>query len=61
MPALEGKVAVITGRSAGIFDVGTFPETTPEQFDRTFDINVRGLFFAVQKALPLMTEGGSII
>jgi NAD(P)-dependent dehydrogenase (short-subunit alcohol dehydrogenase family) len=32
-----------------------------EDYDKTFDINARGVFFAVQKALPLMTEGGSII
>ncbi len=34
---------------------------TEEQFDLTFNINVRGLLFTIQKALPLMGEGGSII
>jgi NAD(P)-dependent dehydrogenase (short-subunit alcohol dehydrogenase family) len=29
--------------------------------DKTFDVNARGVFFAVQKALPLMKDGGSII
>jgi NAD(P)-dependent dehydrogenase (short-subunit alcohol dehydrogenase family) len=34
---------------------------TPEAFDRTFGINVRGTVFTVQKALPLLNEGGSIV
>lgn len=32
-----------------------------ESFDSVFGLNVRGTVFAVQKALPLMTEGGSVI
>ena len=32
-----------------------------ESFDKTFDLNVRGTLFTVQKALPLMRDGGSII
>jgi NAD(P)-dependent dehydrogenase (short-subunit alcohol dehydrogenase family) len=34
---------------------------TEEHFDKTFNTNVKGLLFTVQKALPLMPEGGSII
>lgn len=34
---------------------------TEEHFDRLFDVNVRGLFFTVQKALPLLSEGASVI
>ena len=34
---------------------------TEEQFDKTFNTNVRGLLFTVQKALPLMPSGSSII
>jgi NAD(P)-dependent dehydrogenase (short-subunit alcohol dehydrogenase family) len=34
---------------------------TPEQYDQTFDVNVKGLLFTVQKGLPLMKAGGSII
>ncbi|MBC8166940.1 MAG: SDR family oxidoreductase, partial [Bryobacteraceae bacterium] len=34
---------------------------TEEQYDQTFNTNVKGLLFTVQKALPLMSEGGSII
>ena len=34
---------------------------TADSFDRVFDLNVRGTVFAVQKAVPLMTDGGSIV
>jgi NAD(P)-dependent dehydrogenase (short-subunit alcohol dehydrogenase family) len=34
---------------------------TPEHFDKTININLRGLLFTVQKALPLMKNGGSIV
>jgi NAD(P)-dependent dehydrogenase (short-subunit alcohol dehydrogenase family) len=34
---------------------------TEAQFDEIFDINVKGLLFTVQKALPLFHDGGSII
>ncbi|MFJ2758814.1 SDR family NAD(P)-dependent oxidoreductase [Nocardioides sp. NPDC087217] len=34
---------------------------TEKSFDEVFDINVRGTFFSVQKLLPLMTDGASII
>src|ERR1700748_3656718 len=34
---------------------------TEAHFDQTFDVNVKGLFFTVQKALPLFKDGGSII
>src|SRR3979411_645062 len=34
---------------------------TESHFDKIFDVNVKGLFFTVQKALPLFKDGGSII
>jgi NAD(P)-dependent dehydrogenase (short-subunit alcohol dehydrogenase family) len=34
---------------------------TEEHFDKTFGLNVRGTLFTVQKALPLVVDGGSII
>ena len=34
---------------------------TEEEYDKTFDINVKGTLFTVQKALPLLRDGGSVI
>jgi NAD(P)-dependent dehydrogenase (short-subunit alcohol dehydrogenase family) len=47
--------------NAGTGVLAPLGEITLEQYDETFDINVKGLLFTVQKALPLMTAGGSII
>jgi NAD(P)-dependent dehydrogenase (short-subunit alcohol dehydrogenase family) len=47
--------------NAGFVELQTIDEATPDHFDKTFQINVRGLFFCVQKALPLIRTGGSII
>jgi len=47
--------------NAGYYAFGTFGEITEEHFDRTFNTNVRGLLFTVQKALPLLAEGASVI
>jgi NAD(P)-dependent dehydrogenase (short-subunit alcohol dehydrogenase family) len=37
------------------------PDVTTEHYDKTFAVNARGVFFTVQKALPLVKDGGSII
>src|SRR6266481_7701795 len=47
--------------NAGFYELGTFGEITEEHFDKTFNTNVRGLLFAVQKALPLLSRGASVI
>ncbi|PYS21733.1 MAG: oxidoreductase [Acidobacteria bacterium] len=47
--------------NAGLGQVAPLGTVTEEHFDREFDINVKGLFFSVQKALPLFKDGGSII
>jgi NAD(P)-dependent dehydrogenase (short-subunit alcohol dehydrogenase family) len=47
--------------NAGVYEFGTFGEITEEHFDKTFSTNVRGLLFAVQKALPLLVRGSSVI
>lgn len=47
--------------NAGVGELVALGAITPEHFDRTFDINVRGTLFTVQKALPLMPAGSSII
>jgi NAD(P)-dependent dehydrogenase (short-subunit alcohol dehydrogenase family) len=47
--------------SAGSGELAKIGEITEESFDKTFDLNVRGTLFAVQKALSLFNNGGSII
>lgn len=47
--------------NAGIGLVGTVDETSEEVFDRQFDINVKGLFFVTQQAVPRLREGGRVI
>ena len=47
--------------NAGFYEVGKFGEITEEHFDRTFNTNVRGLLFTVQRALPLLGQGSSVI
>ncbi|MCS0503316.1 SDR family NAD(P)-dependent oxidoreductase [Ancylobacter mangrovi] len=47
--------------NAGTGIIAPLGEITPEHYDQTFDVNVKGLLFTVQKALPLMSSGGSII
>jgi NAD(P)-dependent dehydrogenase (short-subunit alcohol dehydrogenase family) len=47
--------------NAGVAPVAGIEQTTEEVFDNLFDINVKGVFFGVQKALPLLKEGSSVI
>jgi NAD(P)-dependent dehydrogenase (short-subunit alcohol dehydrogenase family) len=47
--------------NAGAGTIATLAEATEKHFDQTFDVNVKGTFFTVQKALPLFKDGGSII
>jgi NAD(P)-dependent dehydrogenase (short-subunit alcohol dehydrogenase family) len=56
----HGRVDVLFA-NAGVGEFGRLGEITEEHFDRVFGINVKGLLFTVQKALPLFTDGGTII
>ena len=47
--------------SAGVYEFGTLGEITEEHFDKMFNTDVRGLLFTVQKALPLLSKGSSVI
>ena len=47
--------------NAGVGEYAALGAITEEHFDRVFGINVKGLVFSVQKALPLFRDGGSII
>lgn len=56
----KGKIDILFA-SAGRGDWTPISTTTEEGFDKIIDLNVRGTFFTVQKALPLFNDGGSII
>ena len=57
----KGRIDVLYV-SAGIGDFGVpIGTVTEEIYQKTFDVNVKGTIFTVQKALPLLTDGGSII
>ena len=56
----KGQIDVLFA-NAGIVGVAPLGEISEEHFDKTFGINVKGLLFTVQKALPLFQDGGSII
>jgi NAD(P)-dependent dehydrogenase (short-subunit alcohol dehydrogenase family) len=56
----HGHVDVVFA-NAGMGEVAPLGAISLESFDRTFAVNVRGTLFTVQKALPLLREGGSII
>ncbi|HET6960493.1 MAG TPA: glucose 1-dehydrogenase [Vicinamibacterales bacterium] len=47
--------------NAGVVRYGVLGSITEDLFDAIFDVNVKGLLFTVQKALPLMPDGASII
>lgn len=56
----QGSIDILFA-NAGLGELVALGAITPEHFDRTFDLNVKGTLFTVQKALPLMSSGSSII
>jgi NAD(P)-dependent dehydrogenase (short-subunit alcohol dehydrogenase family) len=56
----KGRIDVLFA-NAGIGELGPLGQITEEHFDKIFNINVKGVLFTVQKALPLFADGGSII
>src|SRR3981081_1227012 len=56
----KGKLDIVFA-NAGVAKYAPFGKISEEFYDSIFDINVKGLLFTVQKALPLMPDGGSII
>src|SRR5258706_2658533 len=56
----KGKIDVLVA-NAGTGEFAPLASLTEEHFDKLFDVNVKGTLFTVQKALPLMNDGGSII
>jgi NAD(P)-dependent dehydrogenase (short-subunit alcohol dehydrogenase family) len=56
----KGKLDIVFA-NAGVAKFAALGTITEELYDWTFDINVKGLLFTVQKALPLLPDGASII
>jgi NAD(P)-dependent dehydrogenase (short-subunit alcohol dehydrogenase family) len=56
----KGRLDILFA-NAGVAAYQRLGEITEQEFDRHFDINVKGALFTVQKALPLLRDGASII
>ncbi len=56
----KGKLDIVFA-NAGVAKYAPLGKISEEFYDSIFDINVKGLLFTLQKALPLMPDGGSII
>ena len=56
----KGRIDVVFA-NAGVAEFAPLGKITEEHFDKLFDTNVKGTLFTVQKALPLLNDGGSII
>src|SRR5215813_2653648 len=47
--------------NAGYSEFLLFEDVTEQSFDRVIDVNFKGVYFTIQKALPLLTNGSSVI
>jgi NAD(P)-dependent dehydrogenase (short-subunit alcohol dehydrogenase family) len=56
----KGRIDILFA-NAGLGEFATLREISETHFDKTFGVNVKGLLFSVQKAVPLFKDGGSII
>src|SRR5258708_8653233 len=55
-----GKIDVLFV-NAGVANLASFADTAEEIYDKNFDINAKGAFFTIQKAIPFLNDGASII
>lgn len=55
-----GKIDVVVA-NAGTGDVGTVATFSEADFDKAIDLNLKSVYFTVQKSLPYMNDGGSVI
>src|SRR5260370_22778779 len=55
---VKGRVDIVFA-NAGVVDPVSLAESTPETFDKRFNLNARGAYFTVQKALPLLADKAS--
>jgi NAD(P)-dependent dehydrogenase (short-subunit alcohol dehydrogenase family) len=58
--AVRGHIDIVFA-NAGLGEFAPLEGVTEEHFEKIFNINVKGTLFTVQKALPVMRDGGSII
>jgi NAD(P)-dependent dehydrogenase (short-subunit alcohol dehydrogenase family) len=56
----HGRIDIVVA-NAGVAPPTPFGDVEPAAFDRIFDVNVKGSFFTVQYALPLLAKGASVI
>ena len=59
--ARQNRKIDVVFANAGVAQLAPFAAVDEKFYDLHFDANVKGMFFTVQKALPLMNDGGSII
>ncbi|KAA9373375.1 SDR family oxidoreductase [Microbispora cellulosiformans] len=52
---------ILVNNAGGTMGTGSIDGTTPEEFDRLIALNMRAPFFIIQRALPLLSDGGRII
>ena len=57
----EGRRIDVVFANAGVGEFAALGAITEEHFDKLFNINVKGALFTVQKAVPLLNDGASII
>jgi NAD(P)-dependent dehydrogenase (short-subunit alcohol dehydrogenase family) len=56
----KGRIDILFA-NAGLWEFAPLEAITEDHFDKIFSVNVKGILFTVQKALPLFQDGGSII
>jgi NAD(P)-dependent dehydrogenase (short-subunit alcohol dehydrogenase family) len=56
----KGKLDILFA-NAGIYEAVPYDKVTEDFYDKCVDINMKGVYFSVQKAIPLMDQTGSII
>jgi NAD(P)-dependent dehydrogenase (short-subunit alcohol dehydrogenase family) len=55
-----GKVDILV-LSAGIYSIVPFEMVTEESYDASMNINLKGIFFTIQKFVPILNQGASVI
>jgi len=56
----KGRIDIVVA-NAGVAEFAPFGDISEEHFDKLFEVNVKGALFTVQKALPFLVDGGSVI